>query len=132
MVAIDGTDALAFVIIRPGEQEGGVSIEAAAKGLSKPAAAYVLRNVADQWDPRPAAEPAVITPAAAAHVLWQEKLGGYPAGSFVTALLKAWWLADNENSLALSLAYPAYGAAVDLLRMQGGVDRLRAIAGGDV
>ena len=34
MTAVDGTDALAFVIIRPGSTEGGVSIEAAAKGLS--------------------------------------------------------------------------------------------------
>jgi hypothetical protein len=48
--AVDGTDALAFVIIRPGSTEGGVSIEAAAKGLSKQAAAYVLRQVADMWD----------------------------------------------------------------------------------
>lgn len=48
--AVDGTDALAFVIIRPGSIEGGVSIEAAAKGLSKQAAAYVLRQVADMWD----------------------------------------------------------------------------------
>lgn len=50
MVAIDGTDALAFVIIRPGSAEGGVSIEAAANGMSKQAAAYVLRHVADQFD----------------------------------------------------------------------------------
>jgi hypothetical protein len=49
--AVDGTDALAFVIIRPGETEGGVSLEAAAKGIDKPAAAYVLRHVADMWDP---------------------------------------------------------------------------------
>jgi len=50
MTAIDGTDALAFVIIRPGETQGGVSIEAAAKGLDQPTAAYVLRHVANQWD----------------------------------------------------------------------------------
>lgn len=50
MTAVDGTDALAFVIIRPGETEGGVSIEAAAKGLGKPHAAYVLRHIANQWD----------------------------------------------------------------------------------
>lgn len=50
LVAVDGTDALAFVIIRPGSQDGGVSIEAAARGLSKQAAAYVLRQVADMWD----------------------------------------------------------------------------------
>ncbi|MGW2692397.1 hypothetical protein ACWC3Y_11105 [Streptomyces sp. NPDC001296] len=50
ITAVDGTDALAFVIIRPGSEEGGVSIEAAANGLSKEAAAYVLRHVADLWD----------------------------------------------------------------------------------
>lgn len=50
VVAVDGTDALAFVIVRPGQTEGGVSIEAAANGLDKKAAAYVLRQVADMWD----------------------------------------------------------------------------------
>lgn len=50
MTAIDGTDALAFVIIRPGAAEGAVSIEAAARGMSKTAAAYVLRHVADQFE----------------------------------------------------------------------------------
>lgn len=50
VVAVDGTDALAFVIVRPGKTEGGVSIEAAANGLDKTAAAYVLRQVADMWD----------------------------------------------------------------------------------
>lgn len=50
ITAVDGTDALAFVIIRPGQTEGGVSIEAAAKGLDKTSAAYVLRHVANQWD----------------------------------------------------------------------------------
>ncbi|MFB7162288.1 hypothetical protein [Streptomyces sp. NPDC056242] len=50
MAAVDGTDALAFVIIRPGSTDGGVAIEAAANGMSKAAAAYVLRHVADQFD----------------------------------------------------------------------------------
>lgn len=50
MTAIDGTDALALVIIRPGESEGGVSIEAAANGMDQSSAAYVLRHVANQWD----------------------------------------------------------------------------------
>lgn len=50
LAAIDGTDALAFVIIRPGQTEGGVSIEAAANGMDKAQAAYVLRHVADQFD----------------------------------------------------------------------------------
>ncbi|MFD9248461.1 hypothetical protein [Streptomyces bottropensis] len=50
MTAVDGTDALAFVLIRPGQTEGGVSIEAAANGMDQPSAAYVLRHVANQWD----------------------------------------------------------------------------------
>ena len=50
ITAVDGTDALAFVIIRPGKTPGGVSIEAAANGIDKPGAAYVLRHVANQWD----------------------------------------------------------------------------------
>jgi hypothetical protein len=52
LVAIDGTDALATVIVRPGAAEGSVSIEAAARGMSKAEAARVLRHVADMWDPQ--------------------------------------------------------------------------------
>lgn len=50
ITAVDGTDALAFVIIRPGKTPGGVAIEAAANGIGKEGAAYVLRNVANEWD----------------------------------------------------------------------------------
>ncbi|MFG2225349.1 hypothetical protein [Streptomyces sp. NPDC048644] len=56
MVAVDGTDALAFVIIRPGTADGSVSIEAAASGMSKEAAAYVLRHVAEQFEAEAADE----------------------------------------------------------------------------
>lgn len=45
---IDGRDALAYVIIRGGVE--GVTVEAAANGIDKRAAAYVLRSVADAWD----------------------------------------------------------------------------------
>lgn len=48
---VDGRDALAYLIIRPGENGDGVVIDAEAHGISKPQAAYVLRHVADQWDP---------------------------------------------------------------------------------
>lgn len=47
---VDGKDALAFVIIRPGTVEGSVALEAAASGMSKSAAAYVLRHIADMWE----------------------------------------------------------------------------------
>jgi hypothetical protein len=51
MVAVDGRDALAYVLVRPGQTKGSVSIEASAKGLSKLNAATVLRQVADSWAP---------------------------------------------------------------------------------
>lgn len=66
----------------------------------------------------------------AAHVLWQADRGGYPAGSFTTALLAAWNLADDDNHCRLSTVFPDYGAALDLLRQPGGVERLRVIAEG--
>ncbi len=50
LVAVDGRDALAYVIVKPGPS-GNVVIDAAANGLSKAAAAAVLRHVAEQWDP---------------------------------------------------------------------------------
>lgn len=60
MTVVDGTDALAFVIIRPGSQDNRVAIEAAANGIGKRDAATVLRHVADQWT---AEEPAPDFPA---------------------------------------------------------------------
>jgi hypothetical protein len=50
MVAIDGRDALAYVIVRPGSDQAHVSIEAAARGLSKDSAAKILRQIAEAWD----------------------------------------------------------------------------------
>lgn len=50
MVFVDGTDALAYVIIRPGEAgTGTVAIDAAANGMGKAEAAYVLAQVAHKW-----------------------------------------------------------------------------------
>jgi hypothetical protein len=71
----------------------------------------------------------VISPRVAAHVLWQEGLGGYAAGSFTTALLKAWWMADPANSARLTRTWPEYGAAIALLGQPGGTEQLRAITG---
>ena len=52
MSAIDGTDALAAVLIRPSKKNpGSVSVEAWANGISKEGAAIVLRHVADGWSP---------------------------------------------------------------------------------
>lgn len=61
ITAVDGTDALAFVIVRPGKTEGGVEIEAVANGMDKPGAAYVLRHVANQWDGGQADQSATLT-----------------------------------------------------------------------
>ena len=70
-----------------------------------------------------------ITADAAAHVLWSEDLGGYPAGSFTAQLLRAWGLADEVNASRLAAGWPQYAAAFALLQQRGGVEKLRAIAG---
>lgn len=51
MTVVDGTEALAYVIIKPGRNDRRIVVDAAANGISKADAAYVLRQVADQWDP---------------------------------------------------------------------------------
>lgn len=50
LVAVDGTDALAYVIVRPGPGDRGVVVNAAAHGMTRKSAAFVLRQVADQFD----------------------------------------------------------------------------------
>lgn len=69
LVAVDGTDALAFVIIRPGQTEGGVAIEAAANGMDKEHAAYVLRHVANEFDADTPSGQSSVDPRAALKVL---------------------------------------------------------------
>lgn len=59
MVAVDGRDALAYVIVRPvDDDEDRVAVEAAANGISKIAGANVLRQVADLWTAEAEAEDA--------------------------------------------------------------------------
>lgn len=67
----------------------------------------------------------------AAHVLFQERLGGWPPSTFSTKLLDAWTSADTANAERLAVAFPDYAAAIALVRSgQTGIDQLRAIADG--
>lgn len=51
MVAVDGRDALVYVIIRPDpDLPEGVTVEAGANGMSKQAAAWCLRQIAAKWE----------------------------------------------------------------------------------
>ncbi|MCX5266066.1 hypothetical protein [Streptomyces sp. NBC_00199] len=57
LAVLDGRDALAFVIIRPADDDPDrVTVEAGSRGMSKAAAAYVLRTVADEFDEAALAE----------------------------------------------------------------------------
>lgn len=69
------------------------------------------------------------TPAeAAAHVLHHLHIeGGWPAGGFFQALLKAWDRADPRNSARLTQAFPAHGAAIHTLTEPGGVKKLQTL-----
>lgn len=54
---VDGRDALAYVILRPTPDDPDrITAEAAARGMSKAAAACALRSVADEFDTTAAAE----------------------------------------------------------------------------
>ncbi|CAL9530092.1 zinc finger domain-containing protein [Streptomyces sp. enrichment culture] len=51
LAVVDGRDALAFVVIRPAEEDPErIAVEASARGMGKAAAAYALRRTADQFD----------------------------------------------------------------------------------
>ncbi|MGW0012436.1 hypothetical protein ACWDVX_22170 [Streptomyces tendae] len=127
LVAVDGRDALAYVLIRPGATGGTVTAEAGARGLSKPAAAHILRGIAAKWD----SETEVTIPIeTAAHVLWTEALGGWPPSTFATKLLSLWTSADTDHAARLAVAFPEYAAAIALVKSgQDGIQQLRAIAG---
>ncbi|MGW3511198.1 hypothetical protein [Streptomyces sp. NPDC000994] len=57
LAVLDGRDALAFVVIRPADDNpAAVTVEAGARGMSKAAAAYTLRATADQFDTAARAE----------------------------------------------------------------------------
>ncbi|MFI5664627.1 hypothetical protein [Streptomyces sp. NPDC051684] len=71
---------------------------------------------------------AEITSTIANHVLFHTGHGGYPAGSFTTALLRAWEQADYANAARLAQGWPAYAAALELVAERGGIGRLQSIA----
>ncbi|MBP5922147.1 MULTISPECIES: hypothetical protein [Streptomyces] len=54
MVVVDGREAIAYVILRPGPKQGTVLLEAAAtEGTDQHQVAQALRHISDQWAPRP-------------------------------------------------------------------------------
>ncbi|MFF7485592.1 hypothetical protein ACFZBC_08850 [Streptomyces luteogriseus] len=66
----------------------------------------------------------------AAHVLWQDRLGGWPPSTFASKLLSLWTSADTDNADRLAVAFPEYAAAIALVKSgQDGIQQLRAIAG---
>ena len=65
----------------------------------------------------------------AAHVLFAERLGGWPPSTFAAKLLDTWTSADTDNADRLAVAFPEYAAAIDLVRSgEQGVEQLRDIA----
>ncbi|MDX2520558.1 MULTISPECIES: hypothetical protein [Streptomyces] len=54
MVVVDGREAVAYVILRPGPKQGTVLLEAATtEGTDHHQIAQALRHISDQWSPRP-------------------------------------------------------------------------------
>lgn len=76
--------------------------------------------------------PVTIPAETAAHVLFQEALGGWPPSTFASKLLNLWTSADTANAEHLADAFPGYAAAIALVKSgQTGIQQLRAIAGDD-
>lgn len=71
-----------------------------------------------------------IPPHIANHVLYAAgETNCHPPGSFITALLAAWFLADAANQQRLADSFPIYGEAMRLYsRIDGGVQILRELA----
>lgn len=68
----------------------------------------------------------------AAHVLSHFGRGGYPAGDWTESLISVIVRADRTNGAKLSLAFPDYGAAIDLAKNhEAGIAILQAIARGE-
>lgn len=85
-------------------------------------------QITNVW--KPVAE-TVISSETAAHVLFQERLGGWPPSTFAAKLLDAWTSADTANAERLAVAFPEYAAAIALLKSgPDGIEQLRAIADG--
>ena len=57
--------------------------------------------------------------------------GGYMPGSFTTALIRAWDLADTGNQRKLMSQWPELGAAMFVKGYGGGFDSLRRITEGE-
>lgn len=90
----------------------------------------LVATAAEQLAAIVAGQATEISAEAAAHVLFQERLGGWPPSTFPTKLLDTWTSADTANAERLAIAFPEYAAAIALVRSgPEGIERLRAIAG---
>ncbi|AQS70874.1 hypothetical protein [Streptomyces pactum] len=91
----------------------------------------LVAEAAKMLDAITAGQPAAEIPMeTAAHVLWQDRLGGWPPSTFATKLLSLWTSADTDNAARLAVAFPDYAAAIALVNSgQDGIQQLRAIAG---
>jgi hypothetical protein len=69
-----------------------------------------------------------VTPKAAAEVLWTCGQGGCRPGAFHQRLIDAITVATSDSRELLRLGFPAYVAAVELAKGDGGVDALTRAA----
>ncbi|MFE3169300.1 hypothetical protein [Streptomyces sp. NPDC059224] len=97
----------------------------------RPKTTMVWEDVRAAATPAEAPAKGAIPAEAAAHVLFQERLGGWPPSTFAAKLLNLWTSADTANADRLAAAFPEYAAAIALMRSgTAGIDQLRAIADG--
>ena len=106
LAILDGRDALAFVVIRPADEDPErIAVEASARGMSKAVAAHALRQTADEFDRAAIAEgDAPITAEEAAAEQQRPAVEEPPAD----------WVADVRAAIAFNL--PEREPALETLR----------------
>ncbi|MYX36747.1 MULTISPECIES: hypothetical protein [unclassified Streptomyces] len=108
LAVVDGRNALAYVLISPGDQPGTVEVEAGSRGLAKPDAARVLREVARQWSPSPI--PAALRDALAIPSPSDDRGPDVVLDAIAAAFGKARTADDCAFTLATGLPCPKHGA----------------------
>ncbi|MEH0555994.1 hypothetical protein [Streptomyces sp. B21-101] len=109
LAILDGRDALAFAIIRPADDPDRVTVEAGSPGMSKAAAAYVLRTLADELDEAALAE------------------GDEPIPYTLTEQADAAAEFDAGTALLVGEQVTAYAAAIQAATLRDAGDRIAAL-----
>jgi hypothetical protein len=112
-------------------EEHSMTVKSAGRPIARAYFAFALDVSESMRLAREETAAVTISSEPAAHVLFQERLGGWPPSTFAAKLLNLWTSADTANADRLATAFPEYAAAIGLVKSgPSGIEHLRAIADG--